>query len=188
MTIKSDKSKVTLDFECEIQDQKYSIRFHYTELGQTISICEDNDAYTGYPAQLFSEIVDFLRSQNVIGNDSEMVPQVSRSVLPTVQPLNSVAPLPVTHINLDSDIKESGDFSNTDNEPQRKVIMDVEPVQSFSDGQSSSKIPTQVKSSTPVDKSSAIEDANDPDMLSQRQAAVAKAKNKSIKPIDREDS
>ena len=202
MTIKSDKSKVTLDFECEIDEQKYDIKFHYTdELGQTISILEKEEEYTGYPAQLFTEIVDFLRSQSVLG-DGGAVPAVAK----TAAPAPAVAPAPATPLPIPTMGVDTSALSTAsapapvpapvptpEGQPQSKMpsggynapTLNVEPVQSFT-GE------THPPAASPVPVREVVatsgEDANDPAILAEREAAVKKSSTgeKSIKRASEE--
>ncbi|MFA5598960.1 MAG: hypothetical protein WDA06_00050 [Phenylobacterium sp.] len=82
MAIKADKSKITLDFQCEVdvpelagiategskKIERYDIRFHNTEeYGNTISIkAEQDDSFLGYPADLLLEVVDFLKGRGYL--------------------------------------------------------------------------------------------------------------------------
>lgn len=192
MTIKSDKSKVTLDFECEIGKEEYLVKFHYTdELGQTISICDKSNSiehtvYTGYPVELFTEIVDFLRSQKVIGNNNNSVPTMSVSheiTLPqNVEKKKTLLPVP--------DIIESQAEENMD-EGKRKesfegVVADGEPVQSFSSSFGEKKVEVSLPDKEVHKKPLAINDldVDNPEILAARQKAVERASksNKAIKP------
>lgn len=176
MAIKSDKSKVTLDFECEINEETYMVRFHHTEeLGQTISVCEkDSDTYIGYPVDLFTEIVDFLRSQKVIGHQNYIAPSMSRSQDSGTVVVNKENILPMPKIN------ENENDSQQFIEP---VEVNGDPVQSFS---SVSKEKSENKITIPAPTPPNDEDIDLNELAEERKLAVEKAKlsAKSIHKIE----
>ena len=118
MGIQTNKAKVTIDFiwsgnagDGEIE---YQIKYHHTDdFGPTVSISTDGGSdYYGFPADMFSEIVDFLRGEKMlkpstaqhVSNQEEMAPKVTKKTLPipvvdgkkeTAEP-TSVEPFEVT--------------------------------------------------------------------------------------------
>lgn len=77
--------KKTVDFVIEDEERgfNYYVKFHETpELGKTISISEDGNEYTGYPASAIAAIIDSLREENILDRpereeawDKDPVPQ-----------------------------------------------------------------------------------------------------------------
>ena len=188
MTIKSDKSKVTLDFECEIDKEAYLVKFHYTEeLGQTISICDNStsNAYTGYPVDLFTEIVDFLRSQKVIGHSTNIVPSMSRSKDAGLIQIDEgvKSPLPMPKVNEDSESDDSQE------EVPEAMVVTGDPVQSFSSTKTANAKNKQDVARREVVVQDDL-DANDPKIIEERKLAAEKAANapkKSVKRLDEEE-
>lgn len=186
MTIKSDKSKVTLDFECEINKETYLIKFHYTEeLGQTVSICDNavSTVYTGYPVDLFTEIVDFLRLQKVIGHSTNIVPSMSKDDMNVIVNEEASSLLPMPKIN--DDIEKN----NSQEEIVESMVVTGDPVQSFSSTKTiNSKKKQEVSTREEVVKNDL--DANDTAIIEERKLAAEKAANapkKSVKRIDEEE-
>jgi len=183
MTIKSDKSKVTLDFECEINKESYLVKFHYTEeLGQTISICENSSVstvYTGYPVDLFTEIVDFLRAQKVIGHSSDIVPSMSKSKDKETITGKEDSPLPLPMPKVDED-------TAGDSEVDEVVSIVGDPVQSFSSAKTANTDKKQVVSKNKVIIEDDL-DGNDSKIVEERKLAAEKAENSSRKSIKRLD-
>jgi hypothetical protein len=72
MPINTSKAKKTLDFEYEDNSGVYGVKYHYTDkFGPTISLYGQisEDRVTGeisFPANMFVEITDFLRDQNLV--------------------------------------------------------------------------------------------------------------------------
>ena len=194
MTIKSDKSKVTLDFECEVGGEEYLVKFHYSEeLGQTISVCEkEESSYAGYPVELFTEIVDFLRSQKVIGHQDNIVPSMSKGKdsgggivvagREKTEIMDTALPLP--------DISEVSEaVQDTVQQPEILEVADGDPVQSFTSSAKGKKIATSLPDRETAKRTENDLDVDSPEILAERQKAVERASKspKTIKPRHEEE-
>ena len=163
--INSDNKKVTVDFiwtSPSLKDVTFHIKHHHTEeYGPTISISQDADSFYAFPAGMFAEIVDFLRSEGVMKQGDVKVKEI---------PQEKKSKLSVPVIENVSGGKEQ--------EPDIAPILEVkgEPVETFFDGgsQKSSQEPQYTPGSTKVDKLASDTDAED--MALERQTAASKAK------------
>lgn len=134
MTINSTNAKITLDFEYESTDGgvNYKVKFHYTpELGDTISLCENNDEYVSFPAEMFIEIANFIIKKELIKTKSIEVFEkpVKNKKTKRVSPESSL-PVPNveqqdTAIEEEKNEQEEIDFEE-ENEPLQSFTGDVE--------------------------------------------------------------
>jgi hypothetical protein len=61
----SAKKNVNIEFEwqSDSNDTIY-VKFHHTNMGETISLSEDKQDWFDFPANLFSEVIDYLRDSH----------------------------------------------------------------------------------------------------------------------------
>ena len=71
MAIVKENQNLTIEFLYQSSDDpspRIWIRFHYTEIGATISLSDNRQDWFPFPADLFSEATDYLRSHhNLLG-------------------------------------------------------------------------------------------------------------------------
>jgi len=169
----SNEGRISLDFtysfaspepknEGDQESTVYQLRFHYTEIGPTITFLDEEGKVTDFslPAEMFSEVSDFLVSRGVYGNKliSHQKPQMSnipsppmsnsRLGFPTINkqsshPTSRVVPS-VSAERLSSVLKEATTVNpdeNNDSQDETVYIPEgieegdltpsIEPIQSF---------------------------------------------------------
>lgn len=143
MSINTNKAKVTRDFmwSKELEDVEdgdpqeivYSIKHHHTpEFGSTISVSTDGGKdYYAYPADMFAEVVDFLRSERAIAPAASE--QCSSGEKAAPKPQKKTLPLPVVQ-------------SSEENEGRNFAVpfeVSGNPVESFGDDSSEVEEPIE---------------------------------------------
>lgn len=128
MTINSTNAKITLDFEYESTDGEvnYKVKFHNTpELGDTISLCENNDEYTSFPAEMFVEIANFIIKKELIKTKStEILEKPTKNKKTKRVSIESSLPVP--------NVEQQQDTPAEENEQEEiDFEEDNEPLQSF---------------------------------------------------------
>jgi hypothetical protein len=130
MTIKSDNAKVTVDFGYESSDGQvsYKVRFHDTqELGDTISLSEDGDEYTSFPAEMFIEVSNFIMKRGLVKKSEVVKEQVEKTIkINKPKQVSSVNSLPVPNIE-----QQAVDVSEENLEEEEVEQESGEPLQSF---------------------------------------------------------
>lgn len=182
MGIQTNKAKVTIDFiwsgNVGDVDIEYQIKYHHTDdFGPTVSVSTDGGSdYYGFPADMFSEIVDFLRGEKMlksstsqnISNQAETAPKVTKKTLP----------IPVV------DGKKETETETEEPTSVEPFEVTVDQVQSFGDSPEDEE---SVEEPTPQIKKKAKEEIDAQQAALERTAAVRRAnENKDKKKIRRD--
>lgn len=173
MGIQTNKAKVTIDFiwsgKIDDADVEYQVKYHHTEdFGPTISISTDGgDDYYGFPADMFSEVVDFLRGEKMLKSSS-----VPDKEAVEIRPTKKTLPAPIVACQEEKEEQKTVEVS-TVTEP---FEVSSDQVQSFADpvdgGESEIEEPVEVKPK-PKKKLNAEIDAQQAAL--ERQAAIERA-------------
>jgi hypothetical protein len=171
MPINSDKSKITLDFEYENEKIKYLVKYHHTDdFGPTVSLSEEGTNSVSFPAEMFSEITDFLREQKHL-----RYPKIEVRQKETVEKT-----LPIPEIQIEEDDKKI-DMINEDSKGEIKEFesFDIE----TKTVKEQEEINTQVKKQ-PINIEAKEVDSKE--FIEERRNAAEKAKlsQKKIKRLD----
>lgn len=88
MSIESNEAHVSIDFKYTSEnDDVFYVKYHYQNDNKYISLSQDEERWQTFPASLFSEVTDFLRQKNVLGNTPVAPPNpVIRKASPNAPP------------------------------------------------------------------------------------------------------
>tara|TARA_Y100000310_G_scaffold336374_1_gene420716 strand:- start:10318 stop:10836 length:519 start_codon:yes stop_codon:yes gene_type:complete len=128
MAISPDKAHVNIEFVYEsIDGDAISVRFHNTDMGETISLSEDKENWYDFPAALFMETIDYLRSEHGLLGGKKPVVRKSTGQLGGV-------PAPKSSLSLPKIVKKSESSPVQDEQPEPAPaiqLADVKPVESL---------------------------------------------------------
>tara|TARA_Y100000034_G_C6899581_1_gene415561 strand:+ start:381 stop:944 length:564 start_codon:yes stop_codon:yes gene_type:complete len=130
MTIAFQADHVNIEFAYVAKNNpqdKIWIKYHHTDMGATISLSNDKEAWFAFPAALFSEATDFLRDKHGLlpsMKGIQTAPAARQATAVATSTSTSVLAPPVIEDATSEDIGEQ--------EPPPIELADVEPVQSLS--------------------------------------------------------
>lgn len=178
MAINLNNAKTTIDFEYQDDDITLFVRFHHTEeFDETVSLSNDKKDYLNFPAKMFLEVADFLKSKNLVKDFKSVEDKKEQG---------NTLPIP----------KVKKNDNSQENKPSDYVYeVEGEPFESFYDAQIDNQInkKTYRKAETDAKQEEESEETNDgeiseeeaQEMIKERMLAAERAKNnkKTIKKI-----
>jgi len=134
MAISPNKAHMSIEFIYETAEEEPAmwVKFHNTEMGETISISDNREEWFDLPASFFSETVDYLRSEHGLLGGKKLVRKSTGSLGGVPAPKISLA-LPKIVKKSESPLVQPEPEPEPEPESAPPVIplADVKPVQSL---------------------------------------------------------